>query len=105
MCVTVGDLNHDNRLDIVVANYGTDTVGVLLGHGDGTFEDQITFYTGHSFRPYVVVVDDFNRDNQLDIATSFHNFNEVGILLGYGNGTFADMMGLFNRGWFCTKRY
>ena len=39
--VAVGDINHDHWMDIVVANYDSHTVGVLLGHGDGTFTNQI----------------------------------------------------------------
>src|SRR5947209_2270006 len=42
--VAVGDFNGDGKLDVAVANYGhfgydtPDSVGVFLGHGDGTFD-------------------------------------------------------------------
>ena len=42
--------------------------------------------------PIWISVGDFNRDNQLDIATANYNGNNVGILLGYGNGSFASVV-------------
>jgi hypothetical protein len=90
--VAVGDFDNDNRLDIVVANYGINSVGILLGYGDGTFGNQVTFSTGYYSAVFWLSVGDFNSDNRLDIATANFKGNNVGILLGYGNGTFADVM-------------
>jgi hypothetical protein len=89
--VTVGDFDNDGNLDIAVANTNTDNIGVLFGHGNGTFKSQSTFSTGNYSAPYDVIVGDFNNDNQLDIATALWSDNSVGILIGYGNGTFADI--------------
>jgi hypothetical protein len=87
--VTVGDMNNDNRTDIVVANYGTNTVGILFGYGNGSFQDQAMYFTGYDSSPYSLAVGDFNKDHQLDIAIANYGTSNVGILLGYGNGTFA----------------
>ena len=35
--VAVGDFNGDGKLDLVLADYSSGTVSVLLGRGDGTF--------------------------------------------------------------------
>src|SRR5207245_8599715 len=35
---SVGDLNGDGKLDLVVANAGSKNVSVLLGNGDGSFK-------------------------------------------------------------------
>ena len=35
--LTIGDFNRDGNLDILSANNGNNTVGVLLGTGTGTF--------------------------------------------------------------------
>ena len=35
--LTIGDFNRDGKLDIMSANNGNNTVGVLLGTGTGTF--------------------------------------------------------------------
>ncbi|CAF4508964.1 unnamed protein product, partial [Rotaria socialis] len=77
--------------DIVVANYGANTVTVFLGYVKGNFTSQISYSTGVQSWPSCVIVGDFNRDNQLDIATSNFNINNVGILLGYGNGSFSNV--------------
>ena len=44
--VAVVDVNSDNKPDIVIANYGSNNVGVLLNRGNGTFLTQTTYSTG-----------------------------------------------------------
>ncbi|CAF4366284.1 unnamed protein product, partial [Adineta steineri] len=46
--VCVGDFNHDQHIDIAVANYGANNIGIFLAKGNGTFMTQITFSTGSS---------------------------------------------------------
>ncbi len=87
--VCIGDLNNDNRLDIVVANVGNNNIGVFLGLGFGDFADQTTFSTGNASEPYFVALGDFNNDNRMDIAVANYGSGNVGIFLGYGNGTFT----------------
>ena len=84
--VAVGDFNGDGKPDMVVANSGDNTVGVLLGNGDGTFQAQVTYAVGSS--PYAVAVGDFNGDGYLDFAVANDGSNNVSILLGNGDGTF-----------------
>ena len=45
--MAIGDVNGDGKPDIVVANYISNTVSVLLGNGNGTFQAQQTFATGN----------------------------------------------------------
>jgi hypothetical protein len=90
--VAVGDFNNDTRQDIVVANPGTDTIGVFIGYGDGTFQNQTTYLTGIGSRPYAVAVGDFNGDNRLDIAVANYDKESVGVFIGYNNGTFASQI-------------
>ena len=88
--VAIGDLDGDGHLDIVVANYGIDNVGVLLGYGNGTFATIQTYSTGVRSRPISVTVADLNQDNQLDIIVANYDANNIGVLLGLGNGTFEN---------------
>ncbi|CAF4047001.1 unnamed protein product [Rotaria sp. Silwood2] len=86
--VTVGDFNNDSRLDIAVAYYATGNILILIGHGDGTFLQSSSYSTGYHSQPYCIITNDFNNDNHLDLAVANFETNNIGILLGYGNGSF-----------------
>jgi hypothetical protein len=95
--VAVGDFNGDGTLDLAVANYGSypeydGTVSVLLGNGDGSFQDARNFAVGT--RPQSVAVGDFNGDGTLDLAVADTGYNGngqgVNVLLGNGDGSFQD---------------
>ena len=51
-----------HKLDLVVANSGDNTVSVLLGNGNGTFQTQMNYTVGNS--PQSVTSGDFNNDTQ-----------------------------------------
>ena len=84
----IADLTGNGIDDIIAANSTVNTVGILLGNGDGTFQPEVDYATGQY--PNDVVVADFNGDGKLDLAVA--NFgsegNSVSILLGNGDGTF-----------------
>lgn len=98
--VAVGDVNGDGKSDLVVANVGcisncnTGTVGILLGNGDGTFQ-QAAVYGSGGYKAVSVAIADVNRDGILDLVTSNLcvspvdcSSGSVGVLLGVGDGTF-----------------
>ncbi len=87
--VAVSDLNNDGWSDVVVANYGTDNVGILLGRSYGVLDTMMTCSTGIGSAPYSVAIADFNNDTHLDIVFTNSETNNIAILLGYGNGTFT----------------
>lgn len=80
--VAVGYFNQDSYLDIVVANYDDQSVGILRGNGDGTFLPETTFFVGNNTDPVAIAVGDFNNDHLLDtVIVNMDNSNIV-ILLG-----------------------
>ncbi|CAF1255225.1 unnamed protein product, partial [Adineta ricciae] len=90
--VAVGDFNNDSRLDIAVANYRLDNMATLLGNGNGTFQNAVFYSAGYLSMPTFIIVNDYNNDNISDVAVSNKNNDAIGILYGYGNGTFAPVM-------------
>ncbi|CAF2712982.1 unnamed protein product [Rotaria sp. Silwood2] len=99
--VVVADLNRDNKLDLVISNSGTSNVAVFLGHGNGSFSHEKIYSTGARSRPFAVVIDDLNDDNLLDIVVANYGTSTVGVLLGYGDGTFARIKISFVDSEFC----
>ncbi|CAF1190976.1 unnamed protein product [Adineta steineri] len=90
--VAIGDFNEDNILDIVVANYRLNNIGIFLGRSDGTFANQITYSTGYNSMPAFIIVNDFNNDNKSDVVICNTDTDDIGIFYGYGNGTFTSVM-------------
>jgi hypothetical protein len=90
--VVVGDFNNDNRLDFVVLNEEDDNIGVFLGYVTISFFDQITFTTGSNSQPQALISGYVNSDTQLDIIVANWGINNVGVFLGYGNGSFTNQI-------------
>ena len=85
--IVTGDFNGDGNLDLAVVNSSSNTVTILLGHGDGTFIAAANPATANS--PTAIAVGDFNGDGKLDLAVTNSGSNTVTILLSNGDGTFT----------------
>ena len=90
--LAIGDFNKDNQLDIAVANYGTNNIVILLGYGNGSFVNQNIYTTDVNSNPSSIAVGDLNNDNHLDIIVANNGTGNIGIFIGYGNGTFAEQL-------------
>jgi FG-GAP-like repeat len=93
--LAAADLNGDGNPDLVVVNGCPDnvcfnTVSVLLGNGDGTFQAPVTYSTPPE--PIALLLGDFNNDGKLDIAVleTSETCACVSVLLGNGDGTFQE---------------
>ena len=84
--IAVGDFNNDGKQDLATPNQGNGTVSILLGNGDGTFQQAVSYGTGNI--PVGISVGDFNHDGALDIAVANTQDDTVSVLLGNGDGTF-----------------
>src|ERR1700755_1203141 len=62
--VVVGDFNGDGKQDLAVLNTTSNTVSLLLGNGDGSFQAAKNFNCGNN--PASLAVGDFNGDGKLD---------------------------------------
>ena len=88
--VAFGDLNGDGRIDLVTANPASDTVAILLGSGDGSFQNQQRLVVGDN--PLFVAVADINGDSKFDIIAANRNSGDVSVLLGNGDGSFQPQL-------------
>ena len=73
------DFNLDGRLDLAVANSGSNTISVLLGIGTGTFLPQQSFQVGNG--PAWISVTDLNADGKPDLVVANSLSSTVSILL------------------------
>ena len=89
--LAIGDLTNDTILDIIVANRESNTIGIFLGRGNGTYTQQKAYRLPSRSNPSRVILSDLNNDKILDIIVANSGRNNIGILLGYGNGTFKTM--------------
>src|SRR5581483_9012718 len=88
------DINKDGKPDLLVTNFGnvsSNTPGgnlyVLLGNGDGTFQNPQSVNAGSA--PSSLAVADFNSDGKPDVAVNNVEGNSgVSVLFGNGDGTF-----------------
>ena len=91
--ISIRDFNGDSNADLAITNFdggNGNTLSILLGNGDGTFQAQTTVTVGSG--PFGIVggdLDTFNAGNTGDdlIVTNF-NDGTISILLGKGDGTF-----------------
>ena len=81
--IAVGDLNHDGKLDLAIADSGGG-VSILLGRGDSTFPSRVNYDAGR--KPTSVVLADLNGDGSLDLAVG--SGGGVSVLFNHGDGTF-----------------
>src|SRR5213593_1466020 len=88
IAVAVGDFNADGLQDLAVANHDSNTVSVLLGAGNGDFQEAPQSPIAVGTTPVWIAVGDFNGDGKPDLAVANVNSDTVSVLLGNGDGTF-----------------
>ncbi|ANY68681.1 hypothetical protein BBD42_21075 [Paenibacillus sp. BIHB 4019] len=88
--IVSGHFNDDDKIDLAIANKGTNKVYILHGQGDGTFTAGDEY--GGINEPSALATGDFNRDGRADIAVAYNGPSEYSlhILFGDQTGTFRE---------------
>jgi hypothetical protein len=90
--MTLSDMNGDGWQDVVIYDNDNDsdtqTISVLLGNEDGTFQElQRTVLDGYAGS---MTLGDMNGDGKQDVVVTYWN-NYVAVLLGNGDGTLQEL--------------
>jgi hypothetical protein len=85
--VVAADFDQDGNTDLAVASPSTNTISILLGNGDGSFQAQVPHPVDHAGS---LVAADMNGDGKPDLVVSgwADTLRPPAILLGNGDGTF-----------------
>lgn len=86
--LAAGDVNYDGHVELLVANSGGNTVGVLAqNRSHEKYEAQVTYAVGQS--PQGMAVGDLNNDGRQDVAVACSGTGALNVLLQKQDGTLA----------------
>ena len=101
--LATADLDDDGDFDLVVGINGNSSpsslpsAAVLLNNGDGTFSDAGSYPVPGVWGTRSVALGDLDGDGIPDVALGTWNIGNVAVLLGNGDGTFAEAV-VYGRG-------
>lgn len=79
------DLDKDGDIDIIVANWMTDSLSILLNNGNATFQAPIQYVAGDS--PTSLYTADFDHDTYDDLAVGNRNSNDLLVYMNQGTAS------------------
>ena len=84
--ITAADMNNNGHLDLVTADYSSNTISIAYNHGDALFESDRRFPVGTSPGPAIAL--DFTQDNRNDLVVMNTGSNNLSLLKSSGAGKF-----------------
>jgi hypothetical protein len=91
--VAIGQFTRFPKLDLVVANRGSNDLSVLLGSGTGQFDPGPDSPIAVSSSPNSVALGDMNRDRNEDLVVTRQEAIQISILPGNRSGSFSEAPG------------
>jgi Chitobiase/beta-hexosaminidase C-terminal domain/FG-GAP-like repeat/Bacterial Ig-like domain (group 3)/Abnormal spindle-like microcephaly-assoc'd, ASPM-SPD-2-Hydin len=85
--IAAADFNGDGKVDLAVSIWDSQSVGILLGNGNGSFQ-AVQLVSTPNASPTGLAVADINRDGKPDLAECSYNGSIATVLLGNGDGSF-----------------
>ncbi|MCE9533838.1 MAG: VCBS repeat-containing protein, partial [Planctomycetes bacterium] len=95
--LVTGDFNGDAQLDLATTySYYVNSVQVLLGNNDGTFQEPLAYST--QILAEALITGDFTGDGRLDMIVGTSGTNGAQILVGNGDGSFQNATTISSQG-------
>lgn len=88
--VAIGQFDADGKADLAVTSLIDAKITLWQGDGTGKFIPFTTPTMDVALQSIQIIADDFNRDGKTDLAVLNQQTKTVSMLLGNGDGTFAE---------------
>ena len=79
--IITSDLNKDNYMDMIVANYESNEILIYYGRFDGSFSTPKSYSVGYSGHPQSIAIGNMDDDDMLDIIVANYGTGLIEVFL------------------------